>query len=402
MNQEANRCLLCKNARCSAACAVRTDVPAALRAYREGRLEDAARMLFENNPFSAITCQVCDWDRMCYGHCVLNAKKVPVRWYEIEKEISAPYLETVSITPGEPAGKTAAILGGGPAGIAAAIFLRKAGWAVRLYDAHEKIGGVLRYGIPAFRLDKSYVDSYERILKEAGVEILTGKKVSLAEVRGTADAVLVTAGAEKAKKMRIPGEDDGRVVTALEYLEYPERFSINGKVMVVGGGNVAMDACRTANRAGCDTTVYYRKTFADMPANTREVEEARQEGVAFQILQVPVAVEVREDGKRVAIVRNCENYFDDKGKLTTRILDGTDHEVPFDWMITAVSESVDYGLLESMVPEKDEWGWLKADEFGRTSYPDVFLAGDFLLGPKTVVQAVASAKKAVEGILGDR
>ncbi|MBR1872218.1 MAG: FAD-dependent oxidoreductase [Bacteroidales bacterium] len=402
MNQEANRCLLCKNARCSAACAVRTDVPAAMRAYREGRLEDAARMLFENNPFSAITCQVCDWDRMCYGHCVLNAKKVPVRWYEIEKEISAPYLETVSITPGEPAGKTAAILGGGPAGIAAAIFLRKAGWAVRLYDAHEKIGGVLRYGIPAFRLDKSYVDSYERILKEAGVEILTGKKVSLAEVRGTADAVLVTAGAEKAKKMRIPGEDDGRVVTALEYLEYPERFSINGKVMVVGGGNVAMDACRTANRAGCDTTVYYRKTFADMPANTREVEEARQEGVAFQILQVPVAVEVREDGKRVAIVRNCENYFDDKGKLTTRILDGTDHEVPFDWMITAVSESVDYGLLESMVPEKDEWGWLKADEFGRTSYPDVFLAGDFLLGPKTVVQAVASAKKAVEGILGDR
>ena len=397
MNPEASRCLLCKNARCSAACPVHTDVPAAMKLYREGRLEEAAALLFENNPLSGITCQVCDWDRLCYGHCVLNAKKIPVRWYEIENEISVPYLSTVRVIPGEPTGKTVAIIGAGPAGIAAAVFLRKAGVAVRMYDEHERIGGVLRYGIPEFRLDRVHIDHLERILLDCGVEFIPSCKVTLEDVRGTADAVLIATGAGLARKMRIPGEDAPSVISALAYLEHPERFRLSGKVIVVGGGNVAMDASRTAVRQGCDTTVFYRKTFANMPANTREVEEAKEDGVAFQTLQVPVEVKVK-GGRSIAIVRNCENVTTPDGTLVTRILDGTDHEVEFDNMIVAVSEKVDYSLFGGLEPELDEGGWVKVNGVGQTSFPDVFLAGDFLLGPKTVVQAVQSAKTAVQGI----
>ncbi len=398
MNPESTRCLLCKNARCSAACAVHTDVPAAMKLYREGRVDEAARLLFANNPLSGITCQVCDWNRMCLGHCVLNAKKVPVHWYEIEQEISIPYLREATVVPGTPTGKTVAVLGAGPAGITAAILLRQAGHAVRLYDRHARIGGVLRYGIPNFRLDKRHVDELERILLEAGVEFIGGKAVSLEAVRGTTDAVLIAGGAELARKMRIPGEELPCVISALSYLEYPERYPLKGRVIVVGGGNVAMDACRTAKRQGCDTTVYYRKTIANMPANTLEIEEAQAEGIPFEVLQVPVAVEVR-DGQPVAIVRNCENVTREDGSLSTRILDGTDHEVPFDTMIVAVSEKVDYSLFGGVLPAVDEGGWVTVNEHAQTSWPEVFMAGDFLLGPKTVVQAVQSAKTAVRGIL---
>lgn len=398
MNPEAQRCLLCKNARCAAACPVHTDIPAAMKLYREDRLDEAARLLFDNNPLTGITCQVCDWNRLCFGHCVLNAKKVPVHWYEIEQEISVPYLETATVQPGPASGKTVAILGAGPAGIAAAIFLRKAGHGVRLYDEHPHVGGVLRYGIPDFRLDKRHVDHLERILLRSGVEFRGGRKVTATALRGTADALLIAGGATQARKMRIPGEELPCVLSALEYLEAPEKYPLRGRVIVVGGGNVAMDACRTAKRQGCEVTVYYRKTIANMPANTLEIAQAQSEGIPFEVLQVPVGVELR-DGQPVAIVRNCENVTREDGSLATRILDGTDHEVPFDTLIVAVSEKVDYRLFGEAMPDLDPDGWVAVDPQGQTSWPGVFLAGDFRLGPKTVVQAVESAKTAVQGIL---
>ncbi|MBP5740828.1 MAG: NAD(P)-binding protein, partial [Bacteroidales bacterium] len=165
MNAEASRCLLCKKPKCSEACPVHTDVPSAMKLYREGNLSDAAKMLFENNPLSAITSQVCDWQIFCKGHCVLNARKMPVRWYEIEQEISMSYLPEAHIEIDVPDnGKKVAVIGAGPCGIAASMWLRKKGVSVTLYDSFDRVGGVLRYGIPDFRLDKKYVDAYERIL----------------------------------------------------------------------------------------------------------------------------------------------------------------------------------------------------------------------------------------------
>ena len=167
------------------------------------------------------------------------------------------------------------------------------------------------------------------------------------------------------------------------------------KAIVIGGGNVAMDACRTAIRRGVETWVYYRKTFENMPANPLEVEDAKADGVQFRVFQAPV--EVREGG---VVFRDCENVIDpETGKLSTRILDGTDHFVPCDTLITAISEKPDFSLFNGFEPAWNQWHWPDIDENGKVlGLPNVYLAGDFILGPKTVVEAVASAKTAVEGI----
>jgi len=400
MNNEALRCLLCKKPKCALeGCPVHTPVPAAMQLYREGRLEEAGELLFRNNPLSAVTSLVCDWQQFCYGHCVLNVKKVPVRWYEIEQEISGQYLFSKKLNrlSGELEGKRIAIVGAGPAGISAAVWLYEAGADITLFDANGRLGGVLRYGIPAFRLDKKFCDAYERMFQEAGIAfkggVTVGKDISLAELEASFDAVLLGAGAEKPALLRIPGEE--RAVQALSFLKDPGAFHLGRKVIVIGGGNVAMDACRTAVRMGIETWVYYRKTFENMPANPLEVEEAKADGVQFRVFQAPV--EVQEGG---VVFRDCENVQpEDGGRVVTRIIDGTDHFVPCDTLITAISEKPDFGLLAGRPVQLNEWGWPDTGEDGRVKgLGHVWVAGDFILGPKTVVEAVASAKKAVESM----
>ena len=383
MNPEASRCLLCKKPKCAIdGCPVHTPVPEAMLLYRQGRLEEAGRLLFRNNPLSAVTSLVCDWKQFCYGHCVLNVKQVPIKWYEIEQEISGQYLfnhrlERQSL---ELTGERIAIVGAGPVGLAAAVWLWEAGADVNIYDANPRMGGVLRYGIPAFRLDKKYCDAFELMFADAGIsfhgDIEIGKDLSLSALSAEYDAVLVGAGAEVPATLRIPGEE--RAVQALPFLKDPSAFNLGKKVIVIGGGNVAMDACRTAVRMGCETWVYYRKTFENMPANPLEVEEAKADGVQFKVFQAPV--EVKDGG---VVFRDCENVQpEDGGRVVTRIIDGTDHFVPCDTLITAISEKPDAALQESA-----------------RSMENVWMAGDFLTGPATVVEAVASAKTAVQEII---
>ena len=388
MNPEAQRCLLCKKARCAEACPVRTDVPAAMQLYREGKTAEAARILFENNPFSAITAQVCDWKQFCLGHCVLNLRGEPVRWYEIEQEISMAYLlEVHPEPPVADTGRKVAVVGAGPAGITAALRLRRRGHAVDLFDAFPRIGGVLRYGIPDFRLDKKYVDAYERIIGEAGIRFIGGTVLgqdrTLAELREEYDAVLLAAGAWIVRMLDVPGEDSPNVIPALDFLKEPDRYRLGRNVLVVGGGNVAMDACRTAVRKGCDVTDIYRKTFENMPANPDEVREAQAEGVKFEVFTVPVAIRTEEDGRTVAVVRSCENYTREDGSLATRIIPGTDRELAFDSMIVSIGQSADKSLFAGEDPAQ---------------MPDVFTAGDYALGPRTVVEAVRDAREAADRI----
>ena len=269
---EAQRCLLCKKPKCSLdGCPVHTPIPECMLLYRQGRLDEAGRLLFRNNPLSAVTSLVCDWKQFCYGHCVLNVKKMPVRWYEIEQEISGRYLQTHRLERQslELTGERIAIVGAGPAGLAAAVWLYEAGAELTLFDANPRMGGVLRYGIPAFRLDKKYCDAYEKMFSDAGIEfrggVEVGKDVSLEQLSREFDAVLLVAGAEKPATLHIPGEE--KAVQALPFLKNPSAFKLGKKVIVIGGGNVAMDACRTAIRQGAETWVYYRKTFENMPAN---------------------------------------------------------------------------------------------------------------------------------------
>ena len=282
---EAARCLKCRNARCSAACPVHTDIPALMSLYLQGKKDEAAAILLRNNPMAAISSRVCDWSRVCLSRCILNARQSPVNWHSVEAEMAGDAIFRMKIRPGDATGKSVGIIGAGPAGISAAFWLREAGHDVVIYDSCERPGGVLRYGIPEFRLDRKYIDRYEVILEEAGVAFrggtIVGKDITLRELREKHDAVLIAAGAGIPRKLDVPGEEDANVIYALDYLKDPSAYNLGRNVIVIGGGNVTMDACRTAVRQGCDTTVYYRKSFENMPANAIEVELAREEGVKF-------------------------------------------------------------------------------------------------------------------------
>lgn len=402
-NNEALRCLLCKKPKCSLqGCPVHTPIPECMQLYREDKLDEAGKILFDNNPLSAITSRVCDWRQFCFGNCILNVKKIPVRWYEIEQEISDAYLFSVTLRRESDllAGKRVALIGAGPVGIVAAIWLYRLGAEVSIADANPRIGGVLRYGIPGFRLDKKYVNAYERLLLGAGIEfqggIEVGRDIELARVAARYDAVLLGTGAEKAALLNIPGE--GKGLQALPFLKNPSAFDLGRKVIVIGGGNVAMDASRTAVRHGAETWIYYRKDYGNMPANPIEVEEAMRDGVHFRVFQAPV--EVRTGS---VVFCDCENVTDPAtGKVRTRIIEGTEHEVECDTLLSAISEKPDFSVFNGCEPVLDEKGDLVVDENGLASIQgidNVYVAGDFLFGPKTVVEAVASARKAVDAIV---
>ena len=398
MNPEAIKCLGCPKPRCSMiGCPVHTAIPECIRLYKEGRLKEAGEILFNNNPFSAVTSIVCNYKSFCYGACVLNAKKDPIRWYEIEQEISNEFLKAFhpDVTPKND--QKIAIIGAGPAGLSAAIFLAQKGYNVTVYDKEERIGGVLRYGIPGFRLDKSIVDEYERILKEYDISyhgnIEIGKDITLSNIRKEADAVIVATGAIKENKLRIPGEEKENVINALAFLKDNSLIDKANKVVVIGGGNVAMDAARSAKRMGKDTYVYYRKTFENMPANPIEVEEAIDEGVKFEVFEA--TVEVKDSS---VIFRKCENVTDENGKLRTKILENTDHEVTLDALLVAAGETIDLSVFGEELPELNKWHYPEVDETNMTSLDGVFVAGDFILGAKTVVEAIASTKTTVNGI----
>lgn len=398
MNPEAIKCLGCPKPRCSMiGCPVHTAIPECIRLYKEGRLKEAGEILFNNNPFSAVTSIVCNYKSFCYGACVLNAKKDPVRWYEIEQEISNEFLKAFHPDVTQKNDQKIAIIGAGPAGLSAAIFLAQKGYNVTVYDKEERIGGVLRYGIPGFRLDKSIVDEYERILKEYDISyhgnIEIGKDITLSNIRKEVDAVIVATGAIKENKLRIPGEEKENVINALAFLKDNSLIDKANKVVVIGGGNVAMDAARSAKRMGKDTYVYYRKTFENMPANPIEVEEAIDEGVKFEVFEAPV--EVKDSS---VIFRKCENVTDENGKLRTKILENTDHEVTLDALLVAAGETIDLSVFGEELPELNKWHYPEVDETNMTSFDGVFVAGDFILGAKTVVEAIASTKTAVNGI----
>lgn len=384
-------------------CPVHTSVPECMALYRENRLEEAAEILFKNNPLSAITSRVCDWKKFCLGACILNVKKIPVRWYEIEQEISGEYLHRVTLPSRESNGRSVAVIGSGPSGIVAAVWLHNAGFSVDVYDANAEIGGVLRYGIPDFRLERSLIAEFDRIFSSAGIAFHgnceIGKDLTIKELSSSHDFVFIATGAEKSLSLGIPGEDSPMVVDALQYLKNPDSFNLGKKVIIIGGGNVAMDSCRTAARRGVESWVYYRKTFENMPANPFEIEEAQRDGVKFELFEAPV--EVRHGG---VVFRKCQNETDpETGKVSTKIIDGTDHFVSCDSLIPAISERPNLSVFGDTMPEINKWGYPVSDENGLLNFQDgisnVFAAGDLLLGPRTVVEAVASARKAVDAIL---
>lgn len=397
---EADRCLLCKNARCKANCPISTEIPEVVRLFKEGKIIEAGEILFNNNPLSAACAIVCPHEDQCKGNCIRGIKSEPVSFCEIEEYISREYLYQVKFDKVESRSERIAIIGAGPAGITLSIILARKGFKVTLFDAHEKIGGVLRYGIPEYRLKNSIIDKYEEILIELGVKIrpntLIGPVITLDKLFFDGyKAVFIGTGVWNPKTLNIKGESLGNVHYAIDYLKSPQVYKLGKRVAVIGAGNVAMDAARVAKRSGAEEVyIIYRKGFENMPCTRAELEEAKEDGIKFELFKAPL--ELTEDGIKYI---ETKNEVDESGKVNTITIDGTEGMFNCDSTIIAVSQSPRKNIVANTVGlETNKWGLLLTNEKGETTREGVFASGDVVTGANTVVHAVAYAKVVADSI----
>ena len=397
---EADRCLLCKNARCKANCPINTEIPEVVKLFKEGKLVEAGAMLFENNPLSAVCAVVCPHEDQCKGNCIRGIKGEPVSFCEIEELISNEYLKKIKLEKTAERNERIAIIGAGPAGITLSIILAKKGFKVTLFDAHEKIGGVLRYGIPEYRLPNSVMDRYEEILLELGVKIrpntLIGPVITLDKLFFDGyKAVFIGTGVWNPKTLDIKGESLGNVHYAIDYLKSPDVYNLGKKVAVIGAGNVAMDAARVAKRSGAEEVyILYRKGFENMPCTKVELQEAKDDDIKFELFKAPI--ELTEDGVKYI---ETKNEVKEDGKVVTVTIDGTEGMFECDSVIIAVSQSPRKNIVANTTGiETNKWGLVLTDDKGHTTREGVFASGDVVTGANTVVHAAAYAKVVAESI----
>ena len=397
---EADRCLLCKNARCKANCPISTEIPEVVKLFKEGKIMEAGEILFNNNPLSAACAIVCPHEDQCKGNCIRGIKSEPVSFCEIEEYISREYLYKMKFDKVESRNERIAIIGAGPAGITLSIILARKGFKVTLFEAHEKIGGVLRYGIPEYRLKNSMIDRYEEILIELGVKIrpntLIGPVITLDKLFFDGyKAVFIGTGVWNPKTLNIKGESLGNVHYSIDYLKSPQVYKLGKRVAVIGAGNVAMDAARVAKRSGAEEVyVLYRKGFENMTCTRAELEEAKEDGIKFELFKAPL--ELTEEGVKYIETRN---EVDESGRVNTVNIEGTEGMFNCDSTIIAVSQSPRKNIVANTVGlETNKWGLLLTDEKGHTTREGVFASGDVVTGANTVVHAVAYAKVVAEEI----
>ena len=391
---EANRCLSCKNPRCKQHCPISTPIPEVIGLYKEGKLKEAGEVLFKNNPLSLVCSIVCPHEDQCRGYCIKGIKDEPVRFHDIETEISTKYLEEMEIKNTPKTKDRVAIVGGGPAGITIAFILSQKGYKVTLFDAHEKIGGVLRYGIPEYRLPNKMIDKIEERLLDSGVVIrpntLIGPVITIDKLFSDGyKAIFIGTGVWNPKTLNIKGETLGNVHYAIDYLKSPNVYRLGKRVAVIGAGNVAMDAARVAKRNGADEVyILYRKGEEDMPATGDEIREAKEDDIKFKHFVAPL--EITEEG--VKLVRT-ENIKGEDGRVQTKILEDEEEFFECDSTIIAVSQAPKNNIVSHTERlETNKWGLLVTDEQGHTTWDGVFGSGDVVTGAKTVVEAVANAK----------
>lgn len=384
----AKTCLGCKKPSCRTGCPVGTPIPEMIRLFLAGDIKKAGKMLFENNPLSVICSMVCPHEKHCEGHCILNKKGTAVSVGSIENYISDLYMNDLHFEKPEPNGKKVAIIGSGPAGIALAFLLAAKGYEITMYDAHDKIGGVLRYGIPDFRLNKDILDTIETKLRQLNVtirpNITIGKNITISDLfRDDFKAVFIGTGVWSPKKLGIKGESLGHVHFAIDYLKNPSVYHLGHTVIVLGAGNVAMDVARTAVRHGVrEVIIMYRKGMEDIPASHHEVECAKIDGVKFELYKQPV--EITEQG----VIYSCTDESEESSGL-----------LEADSVLIAISQNPRDTIVQTAKQiEVDGKGLVITDESGRTTMEGVFASGDVVTGARTVVEAVAFSKRAAVAI----
>lgn len=392
---EANRCLQCKVPQCQKGCPISTNIPMAIKLLRENKLDEAGKMLFENNPLTTVCSLICNHENQCEGHCILGKKGAPVHFSVIENYISTTYANKMTMGPKPSNGMRVAIVGSGPAGITIAIILARYGYQVTIFEGKDKIGGVLRYGIPEFRLPKSVLDDIQyRHIELKGIKVrpntLIGSAISIEDLfRDGYKAIFIGTGVWKPNSLHIKGETFGNVHFAINYLNNPDSYKLGERVIVIGAGNAAMDVARTAMRKGSRNITCFSLT-KKITASDYEFSYAQLEGVAFEYNKKPV--EIKDDG---VVFRDLIENED--GTLTE--VEGSDKLYPSDSVIISISQGPQNRLVNTTQGLKaNNRGLLEADETGHTSRPGIFASGDVVNGARTVVEAVAHSKIVAESM----
>ena len=393
IKQEAERCLRCKNARCSASCPASTAIPQVVELFLDGNIKKAGEVLFLNNPLSAVTSVICPHEKNCTGHCVRGIKGEPVAFYRIEEYVSRFYLETMDIPEIKKNGIKVAVAGAGPAGITMSLLLLLNGYDVTLFEAQDNIGGVLRYGIPPFRLPRDILEMYKDIMLRMGVRFRPntriGSNIMIDDLLADGyKAVFVATGTGRPNKLGLIGETLGHVHFAIDYLKSPEAFKLGQRVAIVGAGNVAIDAARTAVRQShSHVTILHFMGEENMTANRDEVEMAQIDGVEF--IHYAQAVRILEDAVRCVRV---EPVTKEDGTVSFEENYKETFDVPADSVIIAIGQGPGADMKVSGI-KLTQRGLLDVNEYGETNTPGVFAAGDIVSGPKTVIEAVAFTKR---------
>ncbi len=420
--EEAARCINCKNAQCILGCPVAIDIPAFIHQVKEGDIKEAYKIISQSSALPAVCGRVCPQESQCEGKCIRGFKGEPISIGKLERFV-ADYAREHELKPevaAEKKGKKVAVIGSGPSGLTCAGDLAKMGYDVTIFEALHEAGGVLVYGIPEFRLPKKTVVSSEiENVKSLGVKIETnvviGKSMTidhLLEEEGF-DAVFIGSGAGLPKFMGIPGENANGVFSANEYLtrsnlmkafddEYDTPITRCKKVAIVGGGNVAMDAARTALRLGAEVHVVYRRSEAELPARVEEVHHAKEEGIIFDLLTNPLEILTDDNGwvKGMKCIRMELGEPDASGRRRPVEIAGSEFVIELDAVIMSLGTSPN-PLISSTTKGLDinKWKCIVAEESnGKTTKEAVYAGGDAVTGAATVILAMGAGKSAAKGI----
>ncbi|HUN13663.1 MAG TPA: NADPH-dependent glutamate synthase [Alistipes sp.] len=418
---EASRCLNCKNPRCVAACPVGVRIPEFIDALRQGDMARVSAVIARDSSLPSICGRVCPQETQCEGACILGIKGEPVAIGKLERFVGdwklAQEPAAAELPPRN--GRRVAVVGSGPAGLACASDLAKMGYGVKIFEALHKVGGVLVYGIPEFRLPKEKIvareiDEVRRLGVEIETDVIVGRTVtvdSLLDEEGY-DAVFIGSGAGLPRFMGIPGENLNGVVSANEFLtranlmraydeEYDTPIYVGKRVVVVGGGNVAMDAVRTARRLGAEATIVYRRSENELPARAEEVHHAKEEGIRFRMLTNPVEVLGTDDGwvRGMRCVEMELGEPDASGRRSPVVKPGSEFDIECDVAIMALGTSPNPLLAATTAGlETDRRGCITADAGGATTRAGVFAGGDAVTGAATVILAMGAGRTAAKAI----